>query len=269
MSEHILSIGKIWPGKSRKSIHPAGKADVFMEELSDLEETISELSVIAQETNDPTAEVPSNNTPFEIPLTPETSDTSDLLAEASSSTHGESVMRNAKSEFESTTSLPTNEFSSNEPQAPIAVLGPKIRLRGELVGEEDLIVQGQIDGTIDLRDNHLTVGKQGIVKANVIAKTVTVEGQVKGDIIGQERIAILASSNVEGNLTAARVVLEDGAKFRGSIDMDVDTHKSEPQKPAAAASAPKSQAVPAAISPVASSSTATPAPTSSSDSETE
>ena len=130
-------------------------------------------------------------------------------------------------------------FTSNEPvstnlnsrsETPTAVIGPKIRFKGELVGEEDLLIQGQIDGTIDLRDNNLTIGTQGVIKADVLAKTVTVEGTVEGDIFGQERIAIRSSSNVKGNLVAERVTLEDGAKFRGSIDMDVEAHKNEFQK---------------------------------------
>jgi cytoskeletal protein CcmA (bactofilin family) len=77
-----------------------------------------------------------------------------------------------------------------------------------------------VEGSIDLKGNHLIIGQQGVVKANLMAKTITIEGTVEGDLIGQERIEIKASSNVKGNLIAARVTLEDGAKFRGSIDMD-------------------------------------------------
>lgn len=104
--------------------------------------------------------------------------------------------------------------------APAAVIGPKISFKGELTGEEDLLIQGRVEGTIDLKGNHLTIGRQGVVKANLMAKTITIEGTVEGDLIGQERIEIKSSSNVKGNLIAARVTLEDGAKFRGSIDME-------------------------------------------------
>ncbi|MFL0809380.1 MAG: polymer-forming cytoskeletal protein [Agarilytica sp.] len=107
------------------------------------------------------------------------------------------------------------------PASPTAVIGPKIRFKGELVGEEDLLVQGQVEGTIDLKGHNLTVGEQGTLLANVTAKTITVEGKVQGDLHGEERIAIRSSSNVQGNIKAERVVLEDGAKFRGSIDMDM------------------------------------------------
>ncbi len=101
-----------------------------------------------------------------------------------------------------------------------AVIGPKITFKGEIIGEEDLLIQGKVEGSIDLKGNHLIVGPQGVVKANLMAKTITIEGTVEGDLIGQERIEVKSSSNVKGNLIAARVTLEDGAKFRGSIDMD-------------------------------------------------
>lgn len=104
--------------------------------------------------------------------------------------------------------------------APSAVIGPKITFKGELTGEEDLLIEGKIEGTIELKNNHLTIGKQGSVRANVVAKSITIEGGVEGDLFAAERVSIKSSSNVKGNVTADRVTLEDGAKFRGSIDMD-------------------------------------------------
>ena len=115
----------------------------------------------------------------------------------------------------STTTTPVSQSS-----APTAVIGPKIRFKGELVGEEDLLVQGTVEGTIDLKNFNLTVGEQGIIKANAKAKTIIIEGKVDGDLHGEERVVIKESSNVTGNIVADRVSLEDGAKFRGSIDMD-------------------------------------------------
>ena len=109
-----------------------------------------------------------------------------------------------------------------EPKTPTAVVGAKIRFKGELIGEEDLLIQGKIEGTVDLKGHSLTVGDKGEVKANVSARTVNIEGRVDGDLYGEECIAIRSSSRVQGNIKAERVVLEDGAKFRGSIDMDMD-----------------------------------------------
>lgn len=115
---------------------------------------------------------------------------------------------------------PVTAASSSAVSSAAAVIGPKITFKGEIIGEEDLVVQGKVEGSIDLKGNHLIIGQQGVVKANLMAKTITIEGTVEGDLIGQERIEIKSSSNVKGNLIAARVTLEDGAKFRGSIDMD-------------------------------------------------
>jgi|GEM_PF-419309 len=130
--------------------------------------------------------------------------------------------------------------------AAIAVIGPKIRVKGELVGEEDLVIQGQVEGSIDLNSHSLVIGEQGKVTADIIAKKITVHGTVEGDLFGQERISIMASSNVKGNLVADRVTLEDGAKFRGSIDMDGASKKEKLQKvglgSAPAAQAPKAPA---------------------------
>ncbi len=125
--------------------------------------------------------------------------------------------------FNSTPSPISSRATPSVPAAvsnAAAVIGPKITFKGEIIGEEDLLVQGKVEGSIDLKGNHLIIGQQGVVKANLMAKTITIEGTVEGDLIGQERIEIKSSSNVKGNLIAARVTLEDGAKFRGSIDMD-------------------------------------------------
>lgn len=123
----------------------------------------------------------------------------------------------------------TDSFNVTElprSKSPTAVIGPKIKFKGELTGEEDLLIMGTVEGSVDLKGNHLTIGNEGVIKANISARAITVEGRVEGDIVATERIAIKSSSQVKGNLKAERVTLEDGAKFRGSIDMDVDTTKS-------------------------------------------
>lgn len=143
------------------------------------------------------------------------------------------------STFESPEPLYDNEHNPflTEPEPPIpvkpksssvtpsAVLGPKIRFKGELHGEEDLLIQGLVDGVIDLKGHKLIVGEEGAVKANIFAKSIVVQGKVKGDLFASERITIAKTSNVQGNVKGARVVLEDGAKFRGSIDMDTKTNQ--------------------------------------------
>lgn len=158
-------------------------------------------------------------------------------------------MLGSRNDSRKASAAPSESFDSPEPfpirpqqQAPAAnttaVIGPKIRFKGELVGEEDLVIQGKVDGTVDLKGHNLTVGEHGVIKANVMAKTITIKGTVEGDVFGEERIAILSSSNVKGNLTAERVVLEDGAKFRGSIDMDMEDAKDKRPKATPTAQTP-------------------------------
>ncbi|MFT6956699.1 MAG: cytoskeletal protein CcmA (bactofilin family) [Halieaceae bacterium] len=100
------------------------------------------------------------------------------------------------------------------------MIGPSIVIKGTVSGDEDLIIQGKVEGTIDLRDNEVSVGQSGKVNADVNAKVVKVDGEVSGDITGGEKVVISKSGNVQGNIVAPRVTLEDGAIFKGSIDMD-------------------------------------------------
>src|SRR6185295_6515785 len=101
-----------------------------------------------------------------------------------------------------------------------AVIGPSIHIDGDLRGEEDLLIEGEVSGTVQLRSNSLTIGAQGKVRADVYANSIYVEGLMEGDLYGTERVHIRKSAQVRGNVTSPRVSLEDGAKFKGSIEMD-------------------------------------------------
>lgn len=105
------------------------------------------------------------------------------------------------------------------PKGTNAMIGSKVKVKGDIISGEDLLVEGDVSGTITLSDHELIVGTSGRVEANVTAKTIRIEGEVKGDIEGTERVVICASGNVQGNVTAPRVMLEDGGRFKGSIDM--------------------------------------------------
>ena len=102
-----------------------------------------------------------------------------------------------------------------------ATVGPSIRIQGDMTGEEDLLVQGRIEGTISLKNNLVTVGKDGHVNATVDARVIKIEGTVEGDLHGNEQVIVTRTGNVRGNIVAPRVTLEDGCRFKGSIDMDV------------------------------------------------
>jgi cytoskeletal protein CcmA (bactofilin family) len=101
-----------------------------------------------------------------------------------------------------------------------AVIGRSIQINGDVKGDEDLMIEGDVSGTVELRNHSLTVGKEGKVKANIFARAITVDGTTEGDMFASERIAVRSTANVRGNLVAPRVSLEDGARFKGSIEMD-------------------------------------------------
>jgi cytoskeletal protein CcmA (bactofilin family) len=108
----------------------------------------------------------------------------------------------------------------NAPQAKErAMIGPTIHIEGSLSGQEDLIIEGRVEGKIELRQHNVTVGKNGKVKADIYGKTITIEGEVQGNLYGEEQLVIRHTSTVRGNITAPRVRLEDGSNFKGSIDM--------------------------------------------------
>jgi cytoskeletal protein CcmA (bactofilin family) len=101
-----------------------------------------------------------------------------------------------------------------------ATIGPSISLKGDVTGDEDLMIQGRIEGKVKLTKHNVTIGPEGRVKADVHGRTVVVEGQVEGDLHGEEQIILRHTAKVEGSITAPRVTLEDGAVFRGGIEMD-------------------------------------------------
>jgi cytoskeletal protein CcmA (bactofilin family) len=100
------------------------------------------------------------------------------------------------------------------------MIGPKISIKGTVSGEEDLLIQGKVEGTISLGAFEVAIGEGAEVKATIHAKSVKIDGRVEGDISGGEKVVISKSGNVYGNIIAPRVTLEDGAIFKGSIDMD-------------------------------------------------
>lgn len=100
------------------------------------------------------------------------------------------------------------------------MIGPSITIKGEISGEEDLLIQGKVEGTINLNDHQVSIGESGQVSADIQARVAKIDGEVTGDITANEMVVISKSGNVRGNIIAPRVTLEDGAIFKGSIDMD-------------------------------------------------
>lgn len=101
-----------------------------------------------------------------------------------------------------------------------AVIGSSLVIKGEVTGNEDLFIHGQIDGKVTLNKNSVVVGREGRVKADIYARSIRVEGQVNGDLYGEGEVIIHKSGQVRGNITAPQVSLENGSKFKGAIDME-------------------------------------------------
>lgn len=101
-----------------------------------------------------------------------------------------------------------------------ASIGPTIHIKGDVTGDENLHIEGKVEGTVNLAAHELVVGKSGKVHADITAKLIRIDGEVQGDITGKEKVIISATGNVRGNIVTPRMSLEDGAKFKGSIDMD-------------------------------------------------
>src|SRR6202035_116462 len=127
---------------------------------------------------------------------------------------------NAQPEQPASPPRPTAASPSPEPprRADRATIGPSIFIKGDLAGEEDLVIEGRVEGKVDLKQHNVTIGKNGRVKADVFGRIVTVEGEVDGNVIAQEQAVLRQSGAVRGNITAPRVTLEDGSRFKGSID---------------------------------------------------
>lgn len=130
-----------------------------------------------------------------------------------------------------------------------ATIGPSIFIKGDLTGDEDLVIEGRVEGKVDLKQNNVTVGRNGRVKADVYGQTVIVEGEVDGNVFAGEQAILRQAGAIRGNITAPRVVLEDGSRFKGSIDMESSSgrsHASGTQGQAQGAKTPEAAAVQAA-----------------------
>ena len=139
------------------------------------------------------------------------------------------------------------ETKNTEPPRPVEPspertsgwLGASLRVKGDITGTEDLLIDGTVDGSIQLEGRKLTVGKAAKVNADVDAKDVLVYGYVKGNVHAKGRVEIKKDGYIVGNLTTAQIMIEDGADFKGTIEIDRGTpreaDKNAPPRAAAAA----------------------------------
>lgn len=122
------------------------------------------------------------------------------------------------------TATPTTSSPGPSPEpkrsSERATIGPSIIIKGDLSGGEDLVIEGRVEGKVDLKQHNVTVGRSGRVKADIFGKVITIEGEVDGNVFAQEQAILRQAGAIRGNITAPRVILEDGSRFKGSIDME-------------------------------------------------
>jgi cytoskeletal protein CcmA (bactofilin family) len=144
-----------------------------------------------------------------------------------------------------TTPVATNPFKAPEPDTRgSASIGKAVKINGQIFSKEDLYVDGDVEGTIELAENKLTIGPSGRVQAGIKAREVVVLGAIQGNVEAMDRLDIRKDAKLVGDIKTARIIIEDGAYFKGSIDIvKQDAKKSAPP---AAAAAPAAAATPVA-----------------------
>jgi cytoskeletal protein CcmA (bactofilin family) len=115
----------------------------------------------------------------------------------------------------------------------IVNIGKSVVIKGELNGSEDLTIEGQVEGTIQLKEHVLTIGPNGKIKAQVFAKSVIVLGEIIGNVTATEKVDIREKGSVDGDIISPRVAIAEGAHFRGSVDMQRKAVAAAPPAPAA------------------------------------
>ncbi len=122
-------------------------------------------------------------------------------------------------------------------KSDVAHIGKSVLVKGELSGSEDLYLDGEVEGSIQLKDHSLIVGPHGRVRANIQARDVVVHGKVDGNVRGTERVELKKSAVLVGDITTQRIIVEDGAFFKGAVDIQKESGKSETKREMAIAAA--------------------------------
>ncbi|HSY12138.1 MAG TPA: polymer-forming cytoskeletal protein [Verrucomicrobiae bacterium] len=149
---------------------------------------------------------------------------------------------------------PPEPVRSSEPLrgGDVATIGKSVVVKGELSGSEDLIVDGEVEGSISLKGQTCTVGPNGRVRANIEARNVVVHGRVNGDIHATERVELRKTASLAGDISTARISIDDGAFFKGGIDIQKPepASKAEVKPPQPTATASSATSAPVAPAPI-------------------
>ena len=139
----------------------------------------------------------------------------------------------------------SSERRTQQLQGENVNIGKSVVIKGELSGSEDLTIEGNVEGRIELKENILTIGPNGKIRAEVFAKSVIVLGEVTGNVTASEKVDIRDNGSVDGDITSPRVAIAEGAHFRGSVDMQRAGGGKAPAKPAATPAPAPANATPA------------------------
>jgi cytoskeletal protein CcmA (bactofilin family) len=136
----------------------------------------------------------------------------------------------------------TVESDAYRSSGAAATIGKSVMIKGQILSREDLFLDGELEGSVELHEHRLTIGPNGKVQANIKAREIVVIGTIHGNVDASDKIEIRKEARLVGDIRTARIVIEDGAYFKGSIDII----KQDVAKPAPQAAAPRPQPVPAA-----------------------
>jgi cytoskeletal protein CcmA (bactofilin family) len=131
--------------------------------------------------------------------------------------------------------VPRSAVSTTAEQATI---GKSLVIKGEVTGSESLYIDGRVEGSINLAGNRVTIGRNGVVAANISAREVVVLGKVRGNLTASDRVDIRSDGSLTGDVVAARISIEDGAFFKGGIDIRKAGQRANGEEAKAAAGAP-------------------------------
>ena len=134
--------------------------------------------------------------------------------------------------------------STGRSETRMVNIGKSVVIKGELKGSEDLTIEGQVEGTIELKENVLTIGSNGRIKAQVFAKTVIILGTVHGNVTASEKVDIRDGASVAGDVASPRVAIAEGAQFHGGVDMQRGAKLTQQSNVAAVAGAKPSLVTP-------------------------
>lgn len=160
-----------------------------------------------------------------------------------------SVESPAGARLEERTRRSLEEQTRRQEGGIVANIGKSIAIKGDVSGQEDLVIEGRVEGRISLDSHHLTIGPNGEIQAEITAKQVTIIGRVVGNVTATERVEICDTGRLQGDLSAPRLLVHEGAVINGTVGMKPRAATaSEPERRSAGGAKPKIEAVPKAAS---------------------